>query len=158
MSITMDEEIKRWTARRKSALVLEIIQGKTTVAEASRQFDLPPAEIESWVEDDGAADFPAQGLAGAQVGRGAPSAHRGAALGGADAGRALGDRPVPGVGRSGWLADAGPRHGLPHPTGAGLAAVAQRQGDHGDHSAGAGPDHPLRRAGAGAAAVPVALG
>ena len=51
MSITMDEEIKRWTARRKSALVLEIIQGKTTVAEASRQFDLPPAEIESWVED-----------------------------------------------------------------------------------------------------------
>jgi transposase-like protein len=27
MTITMDEEIKRWTARRKSALVLEIIQG-----------------------------------------------------------------------------------------------------------------------------------
>jgi hypothetical protein len=25
MSIEMDEEIKRWTARRKSALVLEII-------------------------------------------------------------------------------------------------------------------------------------
>ena len=37
--------------RRKSALVLEIIQGKTTVAAASRQFDLTPAEIESWVED-----------------------------------------------------------------------------------------------------------
>ncbi|KPL47661.1 transposase, partial [Xanthomonas axonopodis] len=33
MSAVMDEEqIKRWTARRKSALVLEIIQGKTTVA------------------------------------------------------------------------------------------------------------------------------
>ena len=46
MSITMDEEIKRWTARRKSALVLEIIQGKTTVSEASRQFDLAPSEIE----------------------------------------------------------------------------------------------------------------
>jgi len=29
----MEEEIKRWTARRKSALVLEIIQGKTTVSE-----------------------------------------------------------------------------------------------------------------------------
>ena len=40
-----------WTARRKSALVLEIIQGKTTVAEASRAHDLPPSEIESWVED-----------------------------------------------------------------------------------------------------------
>lgn len=51
MSIVMDEEIKRWTARRKSALVLEIIQGKTSVSEASRQFDLPPSEIESWVED-----------------------------------------------------------------------------------------------------------
>ena len=36
MSAMMDEEIKRWTARRKSALVLEIIRGKTTVAEASR--------------------------------------------------------------------------------------------------------------------------
>ena len=49
MSAMMEEEIKRWTARRKSALVLEIIQGKTTVAEASRQFDLPPSEIEDWV-------------------------------------------------------------------------------------------------------------
>lgn len=36
MSQVMDEEIKRWTARRKSALVLEIIQGMTTVAEAVR--------------------------------------------------------------------------------------------------------------------------
>ena len=31
MSQVMDEEIKRWTARRKSALVLEIKLGKTTV-------------------------------------------------------------------------------------------------------------------------------
>ena len=51
MSAVMDEEIKRWTARRKSALVLEIIQGKTTVAEASRAFDITPSEIEAWVED-----------------------------------------------------------------------------------------------------------
>ena len=43
----MEEEIKRRTARRKSSPVLDIIQGKTTVAEASRQFDLTPAEIES---------------------------------------------------------------------------------------------------------------
>ncbi|HZF98349.1 MAG TPA: transposase, partial [Pseudoxanthomonas sp.] len=27
MSLVMEEEIKRWTARRKSALVLDIIQG-----------------------------------------------------------------------------------------------------------------------------------
>lgn len=51
MSVVMEEEIKRWRARRKSALVLEIIQGKTTLAEASRAFDLPPSEIEGWVED-----------------------------------------------------------------------------------------------------------
>ena len=46
----MNEESKRWSAKRKSALVLEIIQGKTTVTEASRQFDLTPSELESWVE------------------------------------------------------------------------------------------------------------
>lgn len=51
MSMLMDEDIKRWTAKRKSALVLEILQGKTTVAEASRAYDLPPSEIESWIED-----------------------------------------------------------------------------------------------------------
>ena len=50
MSAVMEEEIKRWTARRKSELVLEIIQGKTTVAEASRAFDLTPSEIEDWVD------------------------------------------------------------------------------------------------------------
>ncbi len=45
------EEVKRWTAKRKSALVLEIIQGKTTVSEASRAYDLMPSEIECWVEE-----------------------------------------------------------------------------------------------------------
>ena len=50
MSVAMDEEIKRWTARREAAVVLEIIQGKTTVAEVSRQFDLTPSEIEDWID------------------------------------------------------------------------------------------------------------
>ncbi len=50
MSIDMDEDIKRWTAKRKSALVMEILQGKKTVAEASRQFDLPPSEVEDWID------------------------------------------------------------------------------------------------------------
>jgi len=36
MSIAMEQDIKRWTAKRKSALVLDIIQSKTAVAEASR--------------------------------------------------------------------------------------------------------------------------
>ena len=51
MSIMMDEEIKRWTAKRKTALVMDIIQGKTTVSEAARGFDLAPSEIEAWVND-----------------------------------------------------------------------------------------------------------
>jgi transposase-like protein len=51
LSMTMDESNKRWTAKRKAALVIEIIQGKTTVAEASRSFDLSPSEIEGWIED-----------------------------------------------------------------------------------------------------------
>ena len=38
-------------AKRKSALVLEIIQGKTTVAEASRAYDLSPSEVEGWVDE-----------------------------------------------------------------------------------------------------------
>ena len=51
MSVTMDDSMKRWTAKRKTALVIEIIQGKTRVAEASRSFDLSPSEIEGWVDD-----------------------------------------------------------------------------------------------------------
>ena len=51
MSMTMEEEFKRWTAKRKAALVTEIIQGKTSVAEASRAFDIPPSEIEEWVDE-----------------------------------------------------------------------------------------------------------
>lgn len=45
----MDAEIKRWTSKRKPALVMDIIQGKTTVAEASLASDLTPSEIESWI-------------------------------------------------------------------------------------------------------------
>lgn len=51
MSGQLDDNIKRWTAKRKSALVIEIIQGKMTVAEASRSYDLAPSEIENWVDD-----------------------------------------------------------------------------------------------------------
>ncbi|MEM7497707.1 MAG: DUF1153 domain-containing protein [Pseudomonadota bacterium] len=51
MSEAVAEDIKRWTAKRKSALVIEIVQGKTTVAAAIRTYDLAPSEIEGWVED-----------------------------------------------------------------------------------------------------------
>lgn len=51
MSTLMEDDIKRWTAKRKTALVLGIIQGKTTVAEASRAYDLTPSDIEAWVDE-----------------------------------------------------------------------------------------------------------
>ena len=47
----MEEGIKRWTAKRKTALVLDIIQGKTTVSEASRACDLNSSEVEQWVDE-----------------------------------------------------------------------------------------------------------
>lgn len=40
MSIERDEEVRRWTARRNAALVMETIQRLTTVAEATPQHDL----------------------------------------------------------------------------------------------------------------------
>jgi len=49
--MTMEDDIKRWTAKRIAALVMEIIHGKTTIAEASRAFDVSPAEIEEWVDE-----------------------------------------------------------------------------------------------------------
>jgi hypothetical protein len=53
MRTRMEDDIKRGTAKRKAALVMEMIQGKTTVSEASRSFDLPPSEIEEWVDEGG---------------------------------------------------------------------------------------------------------
>ena len=40
-----------WTAKRKTQVVLDILKGKTTVAEVSRQHDLTPGEIERWVDE-----------------------------------------------------------------------------------------------------------
>jgi len=51
VSVIVEEDFKRWTAKRKAALVMDIIQGKTSIAEASRSYDLSPSEIEEWVEE-----------------------------------------------------------------------------------------------------------
>ena len=51
MSQTMYDSIKWWSAKRKTALVIEIMQGKTTAAGASRSFELSPSEIEGFIED-----------------------------------------------------------------------------------------------------------
>ena len=49
-------EIRRWTAKRKVQVVMDVLKGKTTVVEVSRQHDLPPAEIERWI-DEGVANM-----------------------------------------------------------------------------------------------------
>jgi len=51
VSVIVEEYFKRWTAKRKAALVMDIIQGKTSIAETSRSYDFPPSEIEEWVEE-----------------------------------------------------------------------------------------------------------
>jgi hypothetical protein len=44
------EDVQRWTARRRGALVLRSVRGETSVAEAGRQQALTVAEIEEWPE------------------------------------------------------------------------------------------------------------
>jgi hypothetical protein len=44
------EEVQRWTAKRRVALVLSIVRGETSVAEAARKHGLTVAEIEEWQE------------------------------------------------------------------------------------------------------------
>lgn len=51
MSGQLDDKIKRWTVKRKSALFIEIIQGKTTMAETNQCYDLAPSKIENWADD-----------------------------------------------------------------------------------------------------------
>lgn len=51
MSTDMKPENRRWAAKRKSALVIDIFKGKTTVSGASRPYDISPSEIEEWIAD-----------------------------------------------------------------------------------------------------------
>ena len=48
MANGQDEQLKRWTAKRRVALVLDILRGDTSVAEAVRKHALTVAEIEDW--------------------------------------------------------------------------------------------------------------
>jgi transposase-like protein len=51
MNNKQENGIRRWTAKRKTQVVPDILKRKTTVAEVSRQHDLTPGEIERWVEE-----------------------------------------------------------------------------------------------------------
>jgi transposase-like protein len=44
------KDIKRWTIKRRAALVLEILRGETSAAEAARKHGLTVAEVEDWKE------------------------------------------------------------------------------------------------------------
>ena len=44
------EEVQRWTAKRRAALVMSLLKGETTVAEAARRHGLKVAEVEEWRE------------------------------------------------------------------------------------------------------------
>ncbi len=45
-----DEHLTRWTAKRRAGLVMEILRGNTSVAEAARKHGLTVAELEDWRE------------------------------------------------------------------------------------------------------------
>jgi len=44
------DDVQRWTAKRRVALVVSILKGETSVAEAARKHGLTVAEIEEWQE------------------------------------------------------------------------------------------------------------
>lgn len=50
MTEELPEEIQRWTAKRRTALVLSIIRGETSTQEAARKHGLTVAEVEDWRE------------------------------------------------------------------------------------------------------------
>jgi transposase-like protein len=50
MTDELPDEVQRWTAKRRAALVLSILRGETSTAEAARKHRLTVAEVEEWQE------------------------------------------------------------------------------------------------------------
>ena len=42
------EEVQRWTAKRRAALMISLLKGEITAAEAARRHGLKVAEVEEW--------------------------------------------------------------------------------------------------------------
>ena len=42
------DDIHRWTAKRKAAVVLDLIRGVATAADVARQYGLTVAEVDAW--------------------------------------------------------------------------------------------------------------
>ena len=50
MAAESAEPIERWTAKRRVTLVVSLLKGETSVAEAARLYGLTVAELEDWRE------------------------------------------------------------------------------------------------------------
>jgi transposase-like protein len=50
MAAESTDTIERWTAKRRVTLVVSILKGETSVAEATRKHGLTVAEVEDWRE------------------------------------------------------------------------------------------------------------
>lgn len=48
MSEPAEDSVQRWTAKRRAALIMSILKGETSVAEAARKHGLTVAEVEDW--------------------------------------------------------------------------------------------------------------
>ena len=50
MTETLPNDIKRWTAKRRTALVLQIIKGETTARKAAREHGLKASDFQHWFD------------------------------------------------------------------------------------------------------------
>lgn len=48
MSEDLPNEVQRWTAKRRAALIVSILRGETSAPEAARSHGLTLAEVEDW--------------------------------------------------------------------------------------------------------------
>ena len=46
----MEDDIQRWTSKRRTALVVSILKGETSAQEAARKHGLTVGDVEKWVE------------------------------------------------------------------------------------------------------------
>lgn len=50
MSDDLPNDVQRWTAKRRAALIISILRGETSPPEAARSHGLTLAEVEDWKE------------------------------------------------------------------------------------------------------------
>lgn len=50
MSDDLPNDVQRWTAKRRAALIISILRGETSAPEAARSHGLTLAEVEDWKE------------------------------------------------------------------------------------------------------------